>query len=91
MALRSSYKSIAPDSRKNWNANLHRVRTTRLVEYQKRITEIESDVRSLRVARAFEVDLQRFKAHLRMVQEDFRRNYPSGDGPFAEELRVCLT
>ena len=46
----------------------------RLVEYQKRITEIESDVRSLRVARAFEVDLQRLKAHLRMVQEDFRRN-----------------
>lgn len=38
----------------------------RLVEYQKRITEIESDVRSLRVARAFEVDLQRLKAHLRM-------------------------
>ena len=46
----------------------------RLVEYQKRITEIESDVRSLRVARAFEVDLQQLKAHLRMVQEDFRRN-----------------
>jgi hypothetical protein len=45
----------------------------RLVEYQKRITEIESDVRSLRVARAFEVDLQRLKAHLRMVQEDVRR------------------
>jgi hypothetical protein len=46
----------------------------RLVEYQKRMTEIESDVHSLRVARAFEVDLQRLKAHLRMVQEDFRRN-----------------
>jgi ABC-type multidrug transport system fused ATPase/permease subunit len=33
--------------------------TPRLVEYQKRIAEIESDVRLLRVARAFEVDLQR--------------------------------
>jgi hypothetical protein len=45
----------------------------RLVEYQKRIAEIESDVRLLRVARPFEVDLQRLKAHLRMVQEDVRR------------------
>jgi uncharacterized protein len=44
-----------------------------LVEYQKRIAEIESDVRLLKVARAFEVDLQRLKAHLRMVQEDVRR------------------
>jgi hypothetical protein len=44
-----------------------------LVAYQKRIAEIESDVRSLRVARAFEVDLQRLKAHLRIVQEDIRR------------------
>src|SRR6266516_7351655 len=47
--------------------------TPRLVEYQKRIAEIESDVRLLRVARAFEVDLKRLKAHLRMVQEDVRR------------------
>jgi hypothetical protein len=45
----------------------------RLVEYRKRIAEIESQVRSLRVARPFEVDLQRLKAHLRMVQEDVRR------------------
>jgi hypothetical protein len=35
--------------------------TPRLVEYQKRIAEIESDVRLLRVARAFEVDLQRLR------------------------------
>jgi hypothetical protein len=47
--------------------------TSQLVGYQKRIAEIESDVRLLRVARAFEVDLQRLKAHLRMVQEDVRR------------------
>src|SRR5262245_1827027 len=47
--------------------------TPQLVDYQKRIAEIESDVRLLRVARAFEVDLQRLKAHLRIVQEDVRR------------------
>jgi hypothetical protein len=45
----------------------------RLAEYQKRIAEIESQVRSLRVARPFEVDLQRLRAHLRMVQEDVGR------------------
>ena len=47
--------------------------TPRLDEYQKRIEKIESDVRVLRVARPFEVDLHRLKAHLRMVQEDVRR------------------
>ena len=46
---------------------------SREAEHQRRIAEIETDVRSLRVARAFEVDLQRLKAHLRMVQEDVRR------------------
>ena len=46
---------------------------SRLAEYQKRIAEIESDVRLLKVARAFEVDLQRLKVHLRMVQEDMSR------------------
>jgi hypothetical protein len=47
--------------------------TSRLDEYQKQIAKIESDVRLLKVARAFEVDLQRLNAHLRMVQEDVRR------------------
>ena len=47
---------------------------SRLAEYQKRIAEIESDVRLLKVARAFEVDLQRLKVHLRMVQEDMSSN-----------------
>ncbi len=47
--------------------------SSRLAEYQRRIVEIGSDVRLLRVARAFEVDLQRLKAHLRMVQEDISR------------------
>jgi uncharacterized protein len=48
---------------------------SREAEHQRRIAEIETDVRSLRVARAFEVDLQRLKAHLRMVQEDVRRPF----------------
>jgi uncharacterized protein len=44
--------------------------TSRIVELQKRIAEIESAVQSLKVARPFEVDLQRLRIHLRMVQED---------------------
>jgi NMT1-like family len=46
---------------------------SRLVAYQTRIAEIESAVRSLNVARPFEVDLQRLRIHLRMVQEDISR------------------
>jgi hypothetical protein len=42
-------------------------------EYQARLAEIESAVRSLKVARPFEVDLQRLRIHLRMVQEDVDR------------------
>jgi uncharacterized protein len=45
----------------------------RFVEYQTRIVEIESAVRLLKVARPFEVDLQRLRIHLRMVQEDISR------------------
>ena len=45
----------------------------RVVEYQTRLTEIESVVRSLKVARPFEVDLQRLRIHLHMVQEDLNR------------------
>jgi TRAP-type uncharacterized transport system substrate-binding protein len=44
-----------------------------LIEYQTRIAEIESAVRSLKVARPFEVDLHRLRIHLRMVQEDVDR------------------
>ena len=47
--------------------------TCRFVEYQTRIAEIESAVRLLKVARPFEVDLQRLRIHLRMVQEDVSR------------------
>jgi hypothetical protein len=46
---------------------------SRFVEYQTRIAEIESAVLSLKVARPFEVDLQRLRIHLRMVQEDLSR------------------
>jgi hypothetical protein len=46
---------------------------SRLIDYQKRIVEIESAVRLLKVARPFEVDLQRLRIHLRMVQEDVSR------------------
>ena len=47
--------------------------TCRFVEYQTRIAEIESSVRLLKVARPFEVDLQRLRIHLRLVQEDLSR------------------
>ncbi len=46
---------------------------SRVVEYQTRLTEIESAVRSLKVARPFEVDLQRLRIHLHMVQDDLDR------------------
>jgi hypothetical protein len=43
---------------------------SQLVEYEARLVEIESAVRSLKVTRLFEVDLHRLMIHLRMVQED---------------------
>ena len=46
---------------------------SRFMEYQTLIAEIESAVRLLKVARPFEVDLQRLRIHLRMVQEDVLR------------------
>ena len=46
---------------------------SRFLESQKRITAIESAVRSLRVARPFEADLHRLRVHLRMVQADLSR------------------
>ena len=46
---------------------------SRLAEYQMRIREIESAVRTLKAARTFEVDLHRLRVHLRMVQEDLSR------------------
>ena len=51
----------------------HSADRCRLVEYQTRINEIESAVRLLKVARPFEVDLQRLRIHLRMVQEEVSR------------------
>jgi NMT1-like family len=46
---------------------------SRLIDYQKRIVEIAYAVRLLKVARPFEVDLQRLRIHLRMVQEEVSR------------------
>jgi uncharacterized protein len=46
---------------------------SKLWEYGRKISEIESAVQRLKVARPFEVDLQRLKIHLRMVREDIGR------------------
>jgi hypothetical protein len=45
----------------------------RLLDYQTKLAEIESTVRSLKVARPFQADLQRLKIHLRMVQDDLNQ------------------
>jgi hypothetical protein len=46
---------------------------SRFAEFQARLAEIASAVRSLKVPRSFEVDLHRLMIHLRMVQEDINR------------------
>jgi TRAP-type uncharacterized transport system substrate-binding protein len=46
---------------------------SKLRSYGARIAEIESAVQELKVARPFEVDLQRLRIHLRMVEEDISR------------------
>jgi TRAP-type uncharacterized transport system substrate-binding protein len=46
---------------------------SKLREYDARLSEIEEGVQRLQVARPFEVDLQRLRLHLRMVQEDIGR------------------
>ena len=53
---------------------------TRFAQYQTRIAEIDSAVRSLKVGRSFEVDLQRLRIHLHMVQEDINRMQERVDG-----------
>jgi len=47
----------------------HVTDTSRLAEFQARVAEIESAMRSLKVARSFEVDLQLLRFHLRAVQD----------------------
>jgi hypothetical protein len=47
--------------------------SSQLIEYEARIARIESAVQLLKVPRRFEVDLQRLKIHLRMVQEELDR------------------
>jgi TRAP-type uncharacterized transport system substrate-binding protein len=51
--------------------------SSRFVEFQRRIAEIESAVRLLKVARPFEADLHRLRLHLRMVKEDVSRMAPA--------------
>jgi uncharacterized protein len=51
----------------------HNADGSRLPEYQSRVAEIGYAVQLLKVARAFEVDLQRLRIHLRMVKEDLSR------------------
>ncbi len=46
---------------------------SKLREYELRIAKIEFAVNQLKVARPFEVDLQRLRIHLHMVQEDISR------------------
>jgi TRAP-type uncharacterized transport system substrate-binding protein len=46
---------------------------SRLQEFERRISEIGTAVRSHKVARSFEVDLHRLRIHLRMVEEDVDR------------------
>jgi hypothetical protein len=46
---------------------------SRFADYRTRLAEIEFAVRSLKVARSFEVNLHRLRIHLRMVQEEISR------------------
>jgi uncharacterized protein len=62
---------------------------SRLQEYRARIAEIESAVRLLEVPRPFEVDLQRLKIHLRMVQEDVSRMAADIGAPTDQEVGPC--
>ncbi|MGV8059818.1 MAG: TAXI family TRAP transporter solute-binding subunit [Smithellaceae bacterium] len=47
--------------------------SSRLVEYQRRVVEIDSAVQSLKIRRPFEADMHRLTIHLRMVREDINR------------------
>ena len=67
---------------------------TLLVEHQGRIAELESAIRSLKVARSFEIDLHRLRVHLHMVREDVSRmeqpaNFPV-QNPIKYELALNL-
>jgi hypothetical protein len=51
---------------------------SRFFEFRARVAEIESAVRSLKVARSYEVDLQLLRFHLRAVQEEVGRLVATG-------------
>jgi hypothetical protein len=59
-----------------------------LTEYKTRLAEIEPVVRSLKVSRSFEVDLQRLMTHLRMVQEIVGRMGAVTDGLRFSSMRA---
>jgi hypothetical protein len=46
---------------------------SRIREFRRRIAEIKSAMRTLKVARSFEVDLPRLRIHLHMVEEELDR------------------
>lgn len=62
---------------------------------QRRITDLESAVRSLKAARPFELDLHRLGTHPRMAQEDLGRvaasspNAPTQEALDATEAGNC--
>jgi hypothetical protein len=60
---------------------------TQLSECHSRLGEIESAIHSLKVVRPFEVDLQRLKIHLRMVQEEIGR-LEMGNQPYGQEFPI---
>ena len=74
MAARSPHQSTTPGTWKSGTWTCQGAHVSRLAEYQEQIAEIKSDVRLLKVARAFEVDLQQLKVHLRMVREHVESN-----------------
>jgi hypothetical protein len=47
--------------------------TACLVDFQRRLAQLESIVRRLNIARPYEVELHRLRIHLHMVQEEVDR------------------
>jgi TRAP-type uncharacterized transport system substrate-binding protein len=47
--------------------------SSRLSDHQKQLAEIEAAVRSLKVARPYEVDAHRLRVHLRLAQEELKQ------------------
>ena len=65
-----SHRPIAQRSGKLERELARSANKSGLAEFQARLAEIETAVRSLRVARPFEVDLHHLRIHLHMVQDE---------------------